>query len=44
VKAAAGVYDPFGLKVGAVKQIPNEGIGIVDSGSAVTTTRGFGVT
>jgi hypothetical protein len=32
VKAAAGVNDPFGLKVGAVKQIPNEGIGIVEFG------------
>src|SRR5262245_20527893 len=32
VKAAAGVNDPFGLKVGAVKQIPNEGIGVVEFG------------
>jgi hypothetical protein len=30
VKAAAGVNDPFGLKVCTVKQIPNEGIGIVE--------------
>src|SRR5262245_29961027 len=32
VKAAAGVNDPFGLKVGAVKQITNERIGIIEFG------------